>query len=59
MVRTGDAEDLIRALDALLADPEGTLRMGEAARKDMACRWNWSHLVEDLVQVYERVRKSS
>lgn len=56
LVRTGDAEDLTAALDSLLADPEGTRRMGEAARRDMADRWNWSHLVEDLVQVYERVR---
>ena len=55
LVRTGDAEDLTAALDALLADPEGTRRMGEAARKDMASRWNWSHLVEDLVGIYERV----
>ncbi|MEE2719683.1 MAG: glycosyltransferase family 4 protein [Planctomycetota bacterium] len=56
LVGTTDPSDLTQALDELLADPEGTLAMGQAAMADMAERWNWDHLVGDLEAVYTRIR---
>jgi starch synthase len=63
--RTGllvDVEDdfearLARALDSLLADPEGARRMGEAGRQRAVGEFGWDAVARRTVQLYEEVRK--
>lgn len=59
LVPVGDADALAAALDDLLSDPAATEAMGVAASRDMVDRWNWTHFVDDLMDVYKRVTGSA
>ena len=53
LVRPGDALALAEALRALALDPTRRLAMAAAAR-ERAERFSWSHVAEEVVEVYEQ-----
>jgi len=57
-VRPGDARDLARALDELLADPDRQAAMGAAGRQMVSERFTPERHVAALMQVYETARAS-
>ena len=57
-VRPGDAADLARALNELLADPERQHTMGLAGKATVAARFSPEHHVTALLAGYEQARAS-
>jgi phosphatidylinositol alpha-mannosyltransferase len=57
LVPPGDATALAAALRALLSDPGGRERMGEAGRRH-AARYDWDVLVGRVLDVYERAGRA-
>lgn len=50
--KKGDANDLARVLDMLLADPNKGAKLGEAARKRVTAAFDWNSVVERTLLVY-------
>lgn len=55
LVPLGDVEATTAALDSILSDLDNAARMGRAAKKDIASRWNWNSYADELTEVYESV----
>jgi phosphatidylinositol alpha-mannosyltransferase len=56
-VPPGDAEALVDAIEALVADEPGRSAMGEAARALAVERYSWPRITERLVEIYEQVTR--
>ena len=55
-VRPGDADDLVRALRAIVdAGADGRRRMGEAAREHVTAHYTWARGAELLESVYREL----
>ncbi|RCW44578.1 glycosyltransferase involved in cell wall biosynthesis [Halopolyspora algeriensis] len=52
LVEPGDAEDLTRALGALLDDPQRGRRMGESGRQRVLHRYSWESVAAATVDCY-------
>ena len=50
---------LAQALDAVLGDPEGARRMGEAGRERAVGEFGWDTVARRTVRLYERVAKGT
>lgn len=50
--KKGDANDLARVLDMLLADPNKGAKLGEAARKRVTAAFDWNSVVGRTLLVY-------
>jgi glycosyltransferase involved in cell wall biosynthesis len=57
-VRPGDATDLARALNELLADPKRQQRMGEAGREMVASRFSPERHLAELLDSYRAARST-
>ena len=55
LVRPRDAEDLARALDALLAEPDLADRMGRAGRERQRAHFSVERYVRDFDALYARI----
>jgi glycosyltransferase involved in cell wall biosynthesis/GT2 family glycosyltransferase len=55
LVAPGDAGELHKALDTLLADPALRQRLGEAARRDYEARFTDGVMVRDFLEVFGRM----
>lgn len=53
LVEPGDAEQLARALQALMCNPDERWGMGEAARQEAERRPRWEDTAEDIQCIYE------
>ncbi|KAA8967071.1 glycosyltransferase family 4 protein [Mycobacterium sp.] len=54
LVRPGDAGELLRVLDELLASPEQLRRLGRAGRRRALDVYSWESVAAQTVGVYER-----
>jgi teichuronic acid biosynthesis glycosyltransferase TuaC len=52
LVEPGDVPALAQALDDLIGDPEGSRRLGEAARRTVAERFSWDRCGAQTAAVY-------
>ena len=55
--RKGDAADLRRALEGLLADPVRARALGEAARERALSDFGWNSVVERTLELYKGGRQ--
>jgi glycosyltransferase involved in cell wall biosynthesis len=55
LVDPGQPDQLAEALRACIADPEGTRRMGEEAKRLSQTEHAWSNVAGKILGVYERV----
>jgi glycosyltransferase involved in cell wall biosynthesis len=53
LVHPGSVEELARALERLLTDPQLAERLGANGRREVATRFNWGEVVNRVESVYE------
>jgi len=56
--KTGDVEDLRNTLEELLADPQRTARLGQAAKSHAQKEYSWDRDCDELERVYQRLLNS-
>jgi len=57
LVEPGDAQALVAALGAVLADPESAARMAQAARALAASAWSWAESAKATARLYEAIAR--
>jgi len=57
LVEPDDEDDMVEALVAAVADPEGRRRMGVRAEEVSHDRYGWPALAAGVAQVYEAARR--
>ncbi len=57
VVESGDREGLMAAIELIARDRDLRERMGAAAKKDAAVRFNSDRMVKEILAVYERTRR--
>ena len=56
LTELGDVQGTIIALERLLSDREMATSMGKQAKEHIDNDWNWDNYVNDILEVYNRVR---
>jgi len=59
LVEEGNAQALADAIIILLAHPEATVQMGQAARNHARERFSWDHCVDAYDKLYRQLTKDS
>ena len=57
LVEPGDAQALVAALGAVLADPVSAARMAQAARALAASAWSWAESAKATARLYEAIAR--
>lgn len=57
-VDPADSEDIRRAIDRMMNDPDGCRQMGENGRRAVLTHYNWSNEEKKLIQLYQDVLTS-
>ncbi|WP_255196467.1 glycosyltransferase family 4 protein [Halorarius litoreus] len=53
LVTPGDIDELVDAIETLVTEPERQRRMAETNRRAIERQYSWSHVIDELVEIYD------